>query len=663
MKRLIFVLLVIGFAILKAQEQDFELKKINFQGNKTLSARELHSILVSKESPSKFWQILYKVNKRLGDKPQYLERIKVANDIISLRNYYLDNGFFDVRIDTLIYYNDESKEAILNFLVDEGKPYLIDKIDFTGLEQIPDSLRRICVSFSFLKVGKRYRRVDVEAEIQRILNLLYDNGYQNAYVERVGIRVLIDSTKKIVSVFVPFNPNERYLIKDIKILVEGTGKMKVSEELVRREIEFKEGEFYSRSLILKSEANLSQTGLFENVRINLEPTGKADTVNLADVNVWVVPRNKHDIFPSIYFSDERNAFNVGVSVDYQNRNFLGGGRNFSSSVRFQIQSLSFNRMPSLEDTTSAGLIETNMRLNQPYLVGRRIPGEFSLALMIDKQKGYLLNIARNRVRFIYKPNGAYSGFLDWDIESVNIKFRGTVDPKLEKLYQRQLNSILSITFQIDRTDDLIYPRSGYAHMISVEEGGVVPFLLGQMGINVLPFSQYYKFGWLYRRFFGLNNSVFAFKFKLGVANEFYIKSSKRFELQPIPINRRFFAGGSASVRGWRVRELGNVSNPALGGNVLIEANFENRIIFWRSFGGVVFVDLGNLWDDLRYVKLNQFAVAGGFGLRYLTFFGGFRFDFGFKVYDPSSTSKMIFKKTAGQILKEMVFHIGVGQTF
>ncbi|MFN3135123.1 MAG: outer membrane protein assembly factor [Candidatus Kryptonium sp.] len=636
---------------------------MKFQGNKTLSAKELHSILISRESPSKFWQILYKINKRLGDKPQYLEKIKVANDIIILRNHYFDNGFFDVKIDTLIYYGYENKKAILNFLIDEGTPYSIDKINFAGLEQIPDSLKEISMKFSFLKVGNRYRKVDVEAEIQRILNLLYDNGYQNAYVERVGIRVLVDSTKKVVSVFVPFSPNERYLIRDIKISVERTGKMKVSEEMVRREIEFKEGEFYSRSLILKTEANLSQTGLFENVRINLEPVGRADTVNLADVNVLVVPRNKHDIFPSIYFSDERNALNVGVSVDYQNRNFLGGGRNFSSSIRFQIQSLSFKRMPSLEDTTSAGLIETNVRLNQPYLLGRRIPGEFSLALMIDKQKSYLLNIARNRVRFIYKPNGEYSGFLDWDIENVNIKFRGMVDPKLEKLYQRQLNSILSITFQIDRTDDLIYPRSGYAHMISVEEGGFVPFLLGQMGINVLPFSQYYKFGWLYRRFFSLNNSVFAFKFKLGIANEFHIKSSKRFELQPIPVNRRFFAGGSASVRGWRVRELGNVSNPALGGNVLIEANFENRVIFWKNFGGVVFIDLGNLWDDLKDVKLNQFAVAGGFGLRYLTFFGGFRVDFGFKVYDPSSASKVIFKKTAGQILKEMIFHIGVGQTF
>ncbi len=663
MKRLIFVLLVFGFVILDAQEQNFELSKIRFQGNRTLSRKELYSILVSRESPSKFWQALYKVSERLGDKPQYLDKIKVANDIVNLQNHYFDNGFFDVKIDTSIYYNYDDKKAVLTFLIDEGPPYSVEKVNFIGLERIPDSLRRISMNFSFLKVGGRYRRIDVEAEIQRILNLLYDNGYQNAYVEKAGIRVLVDSTKKSVSIFVPFDPDGRYLIEDIKISIERTGRMKVSEELVRRELEFKKGEFYSRSLILKSEANLSQTGLFENVRIDLEPTGVSDTINFVNVNVLVAPRNKHDIFPSIYFSDERNAFNVGVSLDYQNRNFLGGGRNLSSSTRLQIQSLSFKRAPSLGDTTTAGLIEANVRLNQPYLFGRSVPGEFSLALMIDKQKNYLLNIARNRVRIIHRPNGAYSGFLDWDIEGVNIKFRGTVDPKLEKLYQRQLNSILSITFQIDRTDDLIYPRSGYAHMISVEEGGFFPFLLGQMGLNVLPFSQYYKFGWLYRRFFGLNNSVFAFKFKLGIANEFYIKSSKKFELQPIPINRRFFAGGSASVRGWRVRELGNVSNPSLGGNVLIEANFENRMIFWRNFGGVIFIDLGNLWDDLRHIKLNQFAVAGGFGFRYLTFFGGLRFDFGFKVYDPGSPTKVIFKRTAGQILKGLVFHIGVGQTF
>lgn len=663
MRKLIFVLLSILVTFVEAQEQNFELKKIRFKGNKTLSDKELYSVLVSRESPSKFWQILYKINDRLGDKPQYLENVKIINDIANLRNHYFDNGFFDVKVDTLIEYDYANKTATLTFLIDEGQPYLNDKIDFVGFDELQDSLKKLIFNFSFLKFGNRYRRVDVEAEIQRILNLLYDNGYPNAYVERTRIRILVDSTRKLIAVFVPFNPDGRFVIREIKIFFEETGGMKISEDLIRRELEFRSGELYNRSLILRSETNLYQTGLFGGVKINIWQFEEKGEINFADVGVSVVPRNKQDISPSIYFSDERNAFNVGVSLDYQNRNFLGGGRNLLSSIRFQIQSLNFKRLPKLTDTTTAGLIEMNLKLNQPYLLGRRIPGEFSLSLMVDKQKSYLLNITRNRIRFVYKPNGIYSGFLDWDIESVNIKFQKLVDITLAKLYQRQLNSILSLTIQIDKTDDLIYPRSGYSHTISVEEGGIVPYLLSQMGVKVLPFSQYYKFGWLYRRFLNLNNSVFAFKFKLGISNEFFIKSARKLELQPIPINRRFFAGGSASVRGWRVRELGNVPDPSLGGNALIEINFEDRIIFWGNFGAVFFADFGNLWDDIRYVKLNQFAVAGGFGLRYLAFFGGFRFDFGFKLYDPGSVNKLIFKKTGKEILKDMVFHFGVGQTF
>jgi len=667
MAKFIFVLLIFwsSFAVSNEVEDkgNFELKKIEFKGNKNLSEKELLSVLISRPSPAKFWQFLYKINQRLGEKAEYLEKIKVINDLINLRNFYFDNGFFDVKIDTLIQYDSKNKTAILTFLIVENQPYKIEKFEFTGLEQIPDTLRKQALNCKYLKIGNRYRRQDVESEIQRILNLLYDNGYPNAYVDRTRIRVLIDSTQKVLSIFVPFNPDGRFVISDVRIFFEDTLRMKISESLIRRELEFKVGEFYNRSLILRSETNLSQTGLFESVKINFDQVAGNDSIGLARVNVSIMPRNKQDISPAIYFSDERNAFNVGVSLDYQNRNFLGGGRNFSSSLRFQIQSLSFEKVPTLTDTTSAGLIETNLKLNQPYLLGRKIPGEFSFSLMIDKQKSYLINIARNRVRFIYRPSEEYASFFDWDVESVNIKFQTYVDSTLARLYQRQLNSILTFTFQIDRTDDIIYPRRGFSHTFSFEEGGIVPFLMAQAGVKVLPFSEYYKFTWLYRRFFNLNNSVFAFKLKLGIANEYVIKSTRKFDLSPIPINRRFFAGGSASVRGWRVRELGNVPNPAFGGNVLIELNFEDRVIFWRNFGGVIFIDSGNLWDDLKYVKFKQMAVAGGFGFRYLTFFGGFRFDFGFKVYDPMAQERWIFKKTAKRILKDMVFHIGVGQTF
>ncbi len=668
MGKVIIVLLlsVISFSVSQdlVMEQDFELKKIEFKGNKSFSKKELYSVLVSRESPSKFWQFLYKISERLGDKPRYLEKIKVINDLISLKNFYRDNGFFDAKIDTLIQYDYDNKSAVLTFLIDENQPYKIERAEIYGLEEVSDSLQDIALKFHFLKNGDRYTRFNVESEIQRILNLLYDNGYPNAYVDRVKIKVLVDTTRKSVSVFIPISPDGRFVLKDIKISFDDTTKMKISEDLVRRELEFKSGEFYNRSLILKSEANLLQTGLFESVKINIEQRNdKNDSINSADVLISLLPRNKHDVSTALYFSDERSAFNVGISFDYQNRNFLGGGRALLSSLKFQVQSLSFKEFPTMTDTTNAGLIESSLKLTQPYLLGRRIPGEIGLSMMIDKQKSYVINIVRNRVRFVYKVGTEYSGFFDWDIESVDIRFQKAVDTVLARLYQRQLNSIFGLTLQIDKTDDLIYPRSGYSHTFSVEEGGIVPYLMGKAGVKVLPFSQYYKFTWLFRRFFNLNNSVFAFKLKLGVANRYFIKSAEEFSLAPIPINRRFFAGGSASVRGWRVRELGNVPQPALGGNVLIEANFEDRMIFWRNFGGVVFIDVGNLWDGLKYVKFNQLAVASGFGLRYLTFFGGFRLDFGFKVYDPNATQKLIFKKTGKQILKEMVFHIGVGQTF
>lgn len=662
----VLLLFVSSFSISQdlAIEQYFELKKIEFKGNKSFSKKDLYPVIVSRESPSKFWQLLYKISERLGDKPQYLEKVKVINDLISLKNFYRDNGFFDAKIDTLIQYNYNDKTARLTFLIEENRPYKIEKVEFSGLDVVSDSLRDIVLKFNFLKVGDKYTRFNVEAEVQRILNLLYDNGYPNAYVDRIKIKVLVDTTRKVVSVFVPISPDGRFVFKDIKISYDDTTKMKISEDLVRRELEFKSGEFYNRSLILRSESNLLQTGLFESVKISIEQgNGRNDSINFADVNVSILPRNKQDVSTSLYFSDERSAFNVGVSFDYQNRNFLGGGRFLLSSVKLQVQSLSFKEFPTMTDTTNAWLMESSLRLTQPYFLGRRIPGEIGLSMMIDKQKSYVLNIVRNRVRFAYRSGNVYSGFLDWDVESVNIRFQRAVDSTLARLYQRQLNSIFGLTLQIDKTDDLIYPRSGYSHTFSIEEGGIIPFLMGKAGLKVLPFSQYYKFTWLYRRFFNLNNSVFAFKFKLGVANRYFIKSAEKFSLAPIPINRRFFAGGSASVRGWRVRELGNVPDPALGGTVLIEANFEDRMIFWKNFGGVVFLDVGNLWDGLKYVKFEQLAVASGFGLRYLTFFGGFRLDFGFKVYDPNSEQKLIFKKNARQILKEMVFHIGVGQTF
>jgi outer membrane protein assembly factor BamA len=86
----------------------------------------------------------------------------------------------------------------------------------------------------------------------------------------------------------------------------------------------------------------------------------------------------------------------------------------------------------------------------------------------------------------------------------------------------------------------------------------------------------------------------------------------------------------------------------------------------RKLSFVWFYDVGNLWPTAQKVRLSEFAMATGLGLRYETVAGPIRLDFGWKVFDPKApgasewiTNKPFFTQT----LPNFVFHLGVGQAF
>ena len=642
----------------------FEIEKIIFSGNKSFSSKQLHQIIISKETPPKLWKLLARINPKLGAKPSYLNKTIIGSDIIALKNFYQNNGFFDVKIDTNITYNQNKKTATIKFIIQENKPYKIKKIKLNIKDELPRNIKNKITKTVFIQTGKIFRTKDLESEIARILDLLYNNGYPEAYIDKSQTEILINKRNKTVSIKIPITPDGRFKIDKIEISLEDSSKLIIPKDIIMREIAFKKGQYYSRNAKLKSEVNLIQTGLFDYAKITLVPeTQPKDTIpGKAKIKVVLYPKNKHDIQPALYLTDERNAFNVGIAFNYLNRNFLGGGRFLNADIRAQVQRLNFKNLPDPEDTTSAGTIEANLKLTQPYLFGKKTPVEWTLSAIFDKQREYVLALLRSKLRFNYRISKMLVGYFDWDIELANpLKFKPSISEILKKLYPRQFNSILTISVQFDKTNDIFYPTSGVSYFISFEEAGLLPYFT--KGLITLPFSQYYKFTYLGRWFWGLNNSVFAFKLKLGYAKEYRIK--KGLKILPVPIHRRFFAGGSASVRGWRVRELGNVPNPGLGGNILIESNIEARFIISEKLrlGLVLFTDVGNLWNEIKSIKFKNFAIATGFGFRYLTFFGGFRLDFGFKLYDPKQKKRWLFEKDLKIVLKQMVFHIGVGQTF
>ena len=118
----------------------------------------------------------------------------------------------------------------------------------------------------------------------------------------------------------------------------------------------------------------------------------------------------------------------------------------------------------------------------------------------------------------------------------------------------------------------------------------------------------------------------------------------------IPFAKSFFGGGANDNRAWVAYRLGPGSSESSDefneANLKLAFSAEQRFNLFGNLNGAVFVDAGNIWNALDDVtnenarfsnlsSLKDIAVGSGFGLRYDFSFFVFRFDIGFKTYDPS----------------------------
>ncbi len=98
-------------------------------------------------------------------------------------------------------------------------------------------------------------------------------------------------------------------------------------------------------------------------------------------------------------------------------------------------------------------------------------------------------------------------------------------------------------------------------------------------------------------------------------------------LQDVPADRRFYAGGGGSVRGYAYQGIGpkDINDKPIGGLSFFETSAELRVAVTDTIGIVPFVDAGTVSTE-QFPDFSDLKVGAGVGLRYLTPFGPLRID-------------------------------------
>lgn len=664
--------------------QSFEVDKVQFNGNETFDANLLRSLMTVKETPGGFSKFLYRTfGEKVGSKPEYFDSTLLDDDRQRLIEFYQRHGFYQTLISSQHTFDPSGHRVNILVTLQENKRSYIDSVRYDGLQGVPADVLDKIFREPILQVGMPYESDVASAEINRVLTILTNNGFPTARLDRdasfAGHHRY--STNNFILKYVFVTGSLRHF-GDISVRVDPP-REDITDNLAVRQLDFQPGDLYSREKIISSEANINRLGLFETATIDSSSGHDSVTSSSMPMTITVRPRPRNELSPEFIVSDENNALNIGAGLGYTNHNFYGDARTFTARLRGRTQSIK-ELLSGLgtRDTNVIGAVNLEIEVLQPYLFTRTLSGSWTSSISAEKQNLYILSILRNKIGLNNKFATYTYGFLDWTLERVKTEF--LLDTlQLQRIrrtqpQEDQFNSILTLTLQRDKTNDIFSPTGGFFNSITLEESGLLPKLLPGV-VSGLPFTQYYKITLLERWYQDLTPTRFnilALKLKSGYQDKY---GGSRDLPVSIPLNRRFFSGGSGSVRGWRARELGAMTDDLLqaGGNFIFEGSTELRVNHFRGFGklgflrlesvwAVYFLDFGNVWSDIEDFRPRDIAVAAGVGIRYDTFFGPFRIDYGFRVYDPKDHAghQTIFKKQfLGETLGNAVFHIGIGHAF
>lgn len=593
------------------------LKAIRFEGNEKLKSKTLVAGLA-----------LSRARRDARPPDPYLVQV----DADRIRGEYLRKGFLSIDVRSRVERKGDAATVI--YTVEEGER-ASTRVVING---VPDDLARQVRAALPLRDGAPFEYATYDLAKDSLIAVVEDAGYAHATLDAT---VYADRVNHEAIVQLDYTLGPECTFGDVEISgVDGD-----LEEAVRARLQFEPGQRYSTAAIAATQRALYGLGRFSTVQVQPAEESTQAASPVVAMKVAVAQSARREIRLGGGFGADPTAYEVRGRVGYT-----------IAGWPFPLDTLNFDLRPAYARLRDGSGYQPRIRalasLQRQDLFWTYATGEVAAAYNYIAVEAYTSYGPRARLGFATPLKTQRLLLrLGWELERLDFR---EISPLIGEdlqtelgLNETQLNGMFNQSLVIDLRDHPIQPRLGAYAEVRVTEG--TRFAGGAF--------DYFEIVPELRGYVPVGPVTLAGRVRAGA---FYGADAK------IPVTERFFSGGATNHRGFGERKLspyvrGIVDDDdrvvPYGGTAMLETGIEARIPIttWRKMGisSAVFLDGGDVREEVAEIDLTNLHWAAGAGLRLNTLVGPVRADLAYRLnrtgpMEPAPGSRFAFHLTLGE---------------
>ena len=570
-----------------------KIKKISFIGDKKFKDGKLKSVIISEEY--KFWKFIS------GRK--YLNESVINFDKRLLKNYYLNKGYYDVKVNSSFakITNNDDFELIYN--INAGNKFYFDdiKINFP-VDFEKSNFEELNNFFQDLK-GEAYSINTVEKILDKI-DVISTNEQYESVTTMVSENIDLDK----ISLNFTIKETEKSYVSKINIF----GNNITRESVIRNQLYIDEGDPFNEILAKKSVNEIKSLNFFKNVETEILDV---ENENTKIINITVEEKPTGEISAGAGFGTTGEVIEFAV----RENNYLGKGLGVDTAL-----SLGSSKVSGKFNITNPNFNNTDKSLR------------FGLeALEYDRLTNF--GYKSNRIGSSIGTNFEYLDDFRLGLESSifleKIETNSTASARQKKQAGNYFDTYLNFDFDYDKRNQKFKTSNGFRSYYQLALPVVSDNNTLKNYYNYKVFSEMYE------------DNVSTFSLSLSTANSITGDDVKLSERLYVPQSKlRGFVNGKVGPKD---------GGDFIGGNYFASMNFSSTLPQIlpnaQNIDVISFIDMANLWgvDDNSLNDGSEIRSSVGVAIDWYTVVGPLSFSFAAPITKSSTDKTETFRFNLG----------------